>query len=235
MKILCINQFFYPDSFGGVERVAYETMRRLAARGHDVHMVGQRTKPDTPDVEDLFGFTVHRYGRADSRRHFGGRTRDALYRSGRVMSRLFDEHEFDIVMPHHFFPYYTYLRLPRAKATPELMTFHASFWQELKLEGADRSIGKPLESLLFGRLARRTETSCLKHADRIVVLSDFSREQLTSSYPFAREKVIKIPGGVDLERFHPAPDRAAVRRSLGLPPDRPVLFTARRLVPRMGV
>ena len=71
VKILCISQFFYPDSFGGVERVAHETMRRLAARGHEVHVVGQRTKPGTPDVEDLFGFTVHRYGRADSRRHFG--------------------------------------------------------------------------------------------------------------------------------------------------------------------
>ena len=235
MKILCINQFFYPDSFGGVERVAYETMRRLAARGHEVHMVGQRTKPDTPDIEELFGFTVHRYGRADSRRHFGGRTRDALHRSGRVMSRLLDEHKFDVVMPHHYFPYYSYLRLPRPKATPELMTFHASFWQELRLEGAERSIGKPLESFLFGRLARRTETSCLRRADRIVVLSDFSREQLVSYYPFARDKVIKIPGGVDLERFHPARDRAAVRRSLGLRSEGPVLFTARRLVPRMGV
>ncbi len=235
VKILCINQFFYPDSFGGVERVAHETMRRLAARGHEVHVVGQRTKPGTPDVEDLFGFTVHRYGRADSRRHFGGRTRDALRRSRRVMSRLLDEHEFDIVMPHHYFPYYAYLRLPRAKATPELMTFHASFWQELKLEGAERSIGKPLESLLFGRFARRTENACLRRADRIVVLSDFSREQLASYYPFAREKVTKIPGGVDLERFRPATDRAAVRRSLGLPEDRPILFTARRLVPRMGV
>jgi len=151
------------------------------------------------------------------------------------MSNLLDEHEFDIVMPHHYFPYYAYLRLRRAKATPELMTFHASFWQELKLEGAERSIGKPLESLLFGRLARRTENACLRRADRIVVLSDFSREQLASYYPFAREKVIKIPGGVDLERFRPATDRAAVRRSLGLPEDRPVLFTARRLVPRMGV
>ncbi len=235
VKILCINQFFYPDSFGGVERVAYETMRRLAMRGHEIHLVGQRTKPDTPDVEDLFGLTVHRYGRADSRRYFGGRTRDALHRSGRVMSRLLDSTSFDIVMPHHYFPYYAYLRLPRAKVTPELMTFHASFWQELKLEGAERSIGKPLESLLFGRLARRTETSCLKRADRVVVLSDFSREQLVSYYPFAREKVIKIPGGVDLEKFHPAPDRAAVRRSLGLRPEGPMLFTARRLVPRMGV
>jgi glycosyltransferase involved in cell wall biosynthesis len=76
---------------------------------------------------------------------------------------------------------------------------------------------------------------CLRRADRIVVLSDFSRELLASCYPFASNKVVRIPGGVDLEKFHPAPDRAAVRRSLGLPSDRPLLFTARRLVPRMGV
>ncbi len=77
--------------------------------------------------------------------------------------------------------------------------------------------------------------ACLRRADRVVVLSGFSRELLASCYPFARNKVVMIPGGVDLERFHPAPDRVLVRRSLGLPPDRAILFTARRLVPRMGV
>jgi len=235
LKILCINQFFYPDSFGGVERVAYETMRRLAARGHEVHLVGQRMKPDTPDTEELFGLTVHRYGTTRGSRRFGGRTRSALLSSGPVMERLLGEHEFDVVMPHHFFPYYSYLKLAGADAPPAILTFHASFWQELKLEGAERSIGKPLERLLFGRLARQTEAACLRGADRVVVLSDFSRELLGSCYPFARSKVVRIPGGVDLERFHPAADRGAVRETLGLPADRPVIFTARRLVPRMGV
>jgi glycosyltransferase involved in cell wall biosynthesis len=145
------------------------------------------------------------------------------------------EHDFDIALPHHYFPYYAYLGLPGPKPTPEIMTFHASFWQELRLEGAERSIGKPLESLLFGRYARRTETACLARADRVVVLSDFSREQLMSYYPFVRDKIVKVAGGVDLERFRPAEDRSAVRRALGLPVDRPVMFTARRLVPRMGV
>ena len=235
LRILCINQFFYPDSFGGIERVAYETMRRLAARGHEVHMVGQRTRSDTPDVETMFGMTVHRYGSAASRGRFGGRTRDAVMASPPVMARVLDEHEFDVVMPHHCFPYYAFAGLPGSKKTPEILTFHASFWQELKLEGAERSIGKPLESLFFGRFVRRTETTCLKRADRVVVLSEFSREQLTSYYPFAREKVVKIPGGVDLERFRPAEDRGAVRAALCLPGDMRVLFTARRLVPRMGV
>ena len=235
LRILCINQFFYPDNFGGVERVAHETIRRLASRGHEVHLVGQRMKPGTPDVEEMFGFTVHRYGGADSKRRFGGRTFDALRRSGPVLNGLLRDQRFDVVLPHHYFPYYAYLGLSGRKPVPQVMTFHASFWQELRLEGAERSIGKPLESLLFGGLARRTETRCLRAADRVVVLSDFSREQLTSYYPFARDKVVKIPGGVDLARFRPADDRAAVRQSLGLPRDRPVLFTARRLVPRMGV
>jgi glycosyltransferase involved in cell wall biosynthesis len=235
LRILCISQFFYPDSLGGVERVVYETMRQLAERGHEIDLVGQRTKPGTPDVERLFGFTVHRYGSAESRGRFGGRTRDALYESRRVIATLLAERAFDIVVPHHYFPYHAYARVVRRKTLPEVMTFHASFWQELKLEGADRPIGKPLESLLFGGLARRTEIDCLKRADRVLVLSDFSRDQLLSYYPFAEAKVTKIAGGVDLERFHPAPDRLAVRRELRLPIDRPILFTARRLVPRMGI
>jgi len=115
------------------------------------------------------------------------------------------------------------------------MTFHASYWQELRLEGAERKIGKPLESLFFGGYSRRAETACLKRADSIVVLSDFSREQLGSYYAFALPKVVKIPGGVDLTRFRPAEDRNAVRKALRLPDDRQVLFTARRLVPRMGL
>jgi glycosyltransferase involved in cell wall biosynthesis len=235
LRILSINQNFYPDNFGGVERVAHETTRRLADRGHEVHLVGQRMEPGTPDTEELFGLTVHRYGSAGDRRRFGGRTLSALRRSGPVMERLLREHDFDVVLPHHFFPYYSYLGLGSGSGVPSIMTFHASFWQELKLEGAERSLGRHLDQLLLGRLARRTETTCLRSADRIVVLSEFSRELLTGCYPFARSRTVKIPGGVDLERFHPADDRAAVRASLGLPADRPVLFTARRLVPRMGV
>lgn len=235
LRILAINQFFYPDSFGGVERVAYETTRRLVRRGHAVTLVGQRTKPGTPDEEVFEGVRIVRYGDARSRRRFGGRTIDALRSSRPVLSDVLAKEEFDLVLPHHYFPYYSYLGLARANALPEVMTFHASFWQELRLEGAERKIGKPLESLLFGGLARRTETACLRSADRIVVLSEFSREQAVSYYPFTKGKIVGIPGGVDLERFRPAEDRSAVRNRLDLPADRRVVFTARRLVPRMGL
>lgn len=235
LRALCITQNLWPDSRGGVERVAHEMMSRLAERGHTIDLVGHREVEDAPDVEEYRGLTLHRYGAAGDSGRFGGRTLSALRSSRPVMARLLSENDYDVVLPHHFFPYHAYSRIAGRPGVPEIMTFHASFWQELRLEGAERHIGKPLESLLFGGLARRTEMTCLRRADRIVVLSEFSRDQLASYYPFADEKIVKIPGGVDLERFRPSSERAALRDELGLPPDRKVLFTVRRLVPRMGL
>jgi glycosyltransferase involved in cell wall biosynthesis len=235
LRVLSIAQNLMPDSGGGVERVAHEVMKRLALRGHAVDMVGQRRIPGSPDVEDFEGVTLHRYGSADDSKRFGGRTRSALRNSRPVIAGLLSQIRYDVVLPHHFFPYFAYHSVAGPPTVPEIATFHASFWQELKLEGAERSVGKPIESLIFGGLARRTETACLRRADRIVVLSEFSRDQLGSYYPFALDKVVKIPGGVDLERFRPALDRPSLRRELGLPEGRRILFTARRLVPRMGL
>jgi glycosyltransferase involved in cell wall biosynthesis len=49
------------------------------------------------------------------------------------------------------------------------------------------------------------------------------------------EKIVRIPGGVDPERFKPHPDRRALRRALGIDESSLVLLTVRRLVPRMGL
>jgi glycosyltransferase involved in cell wall biosynthesis len=48
-------------------------------------------------------------------------------------------------------------------------------------------------------------------------------------------KIRLVPGGADIERFRPAADKAQIRRELGIAPDRRVLFTVRRLAPRMGL
>jgi glycosyltransferase involved in cell wall biosynthesis len=234
LSILCINQFFYPDHAGGVERVTHETVRRLAARGHSVDLVGLRTRQGTPDTEVIDGVRVHRYGHDRARRAAGHRTAAALFRSGPVVRALVDAKPFDVILSQHYFPYYAYQRAVRRRPGPEVLTFHASYWREHGLEGPDRPVGRPAD-WVFGRFARHTEVACLRRADRVVVLSEFSREQVATYYPFAEAKTLKIPGGVDLERFRPADDRLGAKAALGLPLDRPVLFTARRLVPRMGL
>jgi glycosyltransferase involved in cell wall biosynthesis len=44
-----------------------------------------------------------------------------------------------------------------------------------------------------------------------------------------------IPGGVDLDRFHPASDRMEIRRRLNIPEEKMILLSIRNLVPRMGL
>lgn len=79
------------------------------------------------------------------------------------------------------------------------------------------------------------EGACLRRATRIHVLSNFSAHQLWKLYRIPADRIVKIPGGVDTERFRPASDRNAVRQALGLPACRPVLFTVRNLEARMGL
>jgi glycosyltransferase involved in cell wall biosynthesis len=58
---------------------------------------------------------------------------------------------------------------------------------------------------------------------------------LWRAHGIAADRVDIVPGGVDLNRFCPAVDKAALRNELGIPQDRFVVLTVRNLVPRMGV
>jgi glycosyltransferase involved in cell wall biosynthesis len=90
-----------------------------------------------------------------------------------------------------------------------------------------------------GRLARlllwTIERSCLRRATRIHVLSDFSADLLWRLYGVPSDRIVKIPGGADVERFTPVRNRDDVRRGLGLPEGVPLLLTVRNLEARMGL
>jgi glycosyltransferase involved in cell wall biosynthesis len=73
-----------------------------------------------------------------------------------------------------------------------------------------------------------------RRAAATIVLSHAFKRLLVERYGVRPETVHVVRPGVDLHRFSPG-DRDAARRGLGLPRDRPIAVTARRLVPRMGL
>ena len=58
---------------------------------------------------------------------------------------------------------------------------------------------------------------------------------LIETYAFPEERISVIPGGVNLDLFKPSHSREEVRGRLGLPLDRPIILTVRRLERRMGL
>jgi len=90
----------------------------------------------------------------------------------------------------------------------------------------------------FGIAAiQRMEAEILQFSDALVVESDYTRKLLKARYGGANtDRIEVIPGWVDLTRFQvPKESTAEARQQLGWPIDRPVLFSLRRLEPRMGL
>ena len=86
---------------------------------------------------------------------------------------------------------------------------------------------KTLEPLPWRK--RSIFRGCLRRADRILALSPQTARDLQAAFDVPAEKVRVIPNAIDADVFCPAADRAAVRRSLGLPPEGLLLGTVARL------
>ncbi len=238
MKILILTQNWFPDVLGGSQRVAAEEARELAKRGHEVVVCAERIDATFPLHEQRDGITMWRYGQPWMRRLFGSSVTDALALP-RLIRDLQKKYHFDSVVIHHAYPGYAYLR--SRITVPMLYVFHASSALEAAVEGVTRwkrgvrQLFAPLVRRVFIQFTRNIERAILTRADRVVVFSQFSLKLLRETYPAVVKKAIVLPVGVDTDRFRPAKNRAALRRTLGLDPDTFYFFTVRRLTPRMGL
>ncbi|HUM72499.1 MAG TPA: glycosyltransferase, partial [Chloroflexota bacterium] len=79
------------------------------------------------------------------------------------------------------------------------------------------------------------ETYVIQHvADRLIAATPAEEEQLITLYGADPQKIVIIPPGVDLERFHPL-DKKEAKRRVGIPcGDANILF-AGRIEPLKGV
>ena len=110
-------------------------------------------------------------------------------------------------------------------------TFHAPIHMELLAEHRDRHLlpAPPRPALVT--LARCGERVVARRAAATLVLSRYMQAELTPRSARAWGRAIVIPGGIDAECFCPG---CPVSHAITARAD-PLLFTARRLVPRTGV
>ncbi len=137
---------------------------------------------------------------------------------------------FDVFNPH--FAYYAWAWDRGAVDIPVVTHFHGPWAYEARAERQGRA---PWVTDLIFRAQRSIEQRVYRTSDQFIVLSEAFAHQLRDLYGVPEDRIHVIPGAVDTERFTPAQDKVAVRRQLGLPQDRLVLLTVRRLARRMGI
>jgi glycosyltransferase involved in cell wall biosynthesis len=135
----------------------------------------------------------------------------------RCMARTIRERQLDVVHAHQYTPFfYSALGAVASFARPRVIfTEHGRHYPDV-VSGKRRVVNR----LVFDRLASDINAVCAFSADSLVALDGFRGG-----------RVEVIENGVDLPRYQPAGDRAALKRRLGLDANRRYIVCIARFHP----
>ena len=232
-KLLFIADVSIHRVIGGAERVLFEQTTRLAKKGHSVYLITRRLPEHRQAQETICG--VHEVRCRFNARNPARLVTETWPEVRRQVVQLHDRIRFDIINIHQPITVCGAMRAAGARKIPMVYTCHSLSAEEYISRNAG---GGPANRLLFplNAVARKwTERRVLRSCDRAITLSHYTLEKLRCIHGIPADRVDIVPGGVDLERFCPAVDKAAIRNVLDIPQDRFVVLTVRNLEPRMGL
>jgi glycosyltransferase involved in cell wall biosynthesis len=189
MKIAYVHDVIYPHVKGGAEKRVWEISRRLADRGHEVHIFGMKYW-DGEAVIERDG--VHLHGVCDpGNLYVDGRRsiKTAIRFSSKLLSSF--KGDFDVVDAQQFpyLPCFSAKLFCTLKRTPLVITWHevwGDYWDEY--------LG------WMGIFGERVERLAVRIPDRIIPVSDRVRRDLLSM-GVKSERMVVVPNGVDLEKI----------------------------------
>ena len=186
----------YHPVVGGAERQLRQLAELMIEMGHELHVVTRRW-PGLSANEEIGGVAVHRVGGRGAK---------------------------PVAAAHYVAAAAVRLRALR----PDVIHSHSLFSPALAATAAAGVLGVPLlakpmcggeaDAIAAKRFGRRRMALFRREVDRFVAVSgEIEAELIALGMP--PHRVVRIPNGVDLERFHPVGDgeRAAIRARMDLP------------------
>jgi glycosyltransferase involved in cell wall biosynthesis len=218
-----------PDMLGGLNRYVRELAAALVQSGVPVTVATKRVDPEHPLFEiGRDGVEIHRYDVTPKRSpHF---LVSYPARSARSVWRELDAHRGPGDVVHGHYPLSALTAAARRRQY--VYTFHAPVYREVLSERQNSyRLPRALQRTVV-RGTQEVEKRVLTGAARIALLSEFTRNELAALDPQTAAQADLIPGGLDVHRFSPGPTRRVDDWAAGATD---LLFTARRMAPRMGI
>ncbi len=235
-----VNDLFLPERVGGSEVYTYEISKVLTARGYRIHILTGTGDRSLPKRETKDGLLIHRY--YVMARNIFLLAISSILQTYRLFKELIQETSFDTIIFHHPFPAIGILGSGHLKEKKKIYVFYGPIHQEWacqfhKTKGSStRELLKPIAIPILSLILEKMQRYVLRHVDKVLVLSKYSRDQVNTIFNVSLKKAEVIPGGVNTTRFSPASgDKYTIRDKLNIPHNKIVLLTIRRLTPRMGL
>lgn len=224
----------------GMERMLREQALGLTHLGHRVQIIARMPADDVrPHV---------RIGPVDEWRFAVSGTQDvsillsAIRRSLDVFDRVVQSARPDIVLIHHPLAGLGPIMMRRGAARTWATLCHGlsadTYGASYVEEGAQESTHSGFDAMFRAATTRGrywVEQLVLARSSRVIVLSEWLRDQLVAAHALPSRRIWQIPDAADPERFRPPSDRAGIRQTLGWSGTKTVLFTVRRFVRRRGL
>jgi len=215
-SILTLGTGWFPENPGGLERYIYELTHKLAASQDQVELCGVGLPVDAENTQ------IKLTNLADPDSKISSRLWSI--RNNFKKTRLGKPDAINLHFALYSFPILDIL----PKGIPVTFNFHGPWASESQEEVVNKKFSVWLKEKLI-------EQSTYNRCDRFIVLSKAFGQILHQKYQIPWQKIHIIPGGVDINHFQNNLSRQEARIKLGWPTNRPILFTSRRLVHRMGI
>jgi len=218
----------------GCSNLAYEEAKYLAAAGNEVWLVAPAVSPNAPACERREGVNLLRYS-VPQFQVLNPRRAWAHQVGARAILERFVRGPVDVVHGHVPLSFQAACDLYGSQAKT-CYTVHSPVAKEMEIEWPKKGVAGWLRHGVGLPWLNRIERGCLARSQRVTAFSEFTKDLLIQAHgERLAGKITVIPGWVDLNRFTIVADRQTAKLQLGWPTDRPVLFTLRRLVPRVGI
>ena len=214
-SILFLGLGWFPNIAGGLERYIYELTQQLVNNQDQINLCGI----DLPNININNKFRLTNLCQSNLS------TLHRLY-SVRKNFKKINLGNVDAINLH--FALYSFPILDLLpQEIPITFNFHGPWAYESYTEG-DSKISIFIKKILV-------EKRVYQRCNRFIVLSQAFSNILHQKYQIQKDKIHVIPGGVNIDKFQPDLSRLQAREKLGWYLDRPIIFTSRRLIYRVGV
>ncbi len=203
---------------GGMNVYVLQTAMELGRRGHKVDVYTRYHDPRDPQIVELAENTriIHLKAGpyAEDKESLPSHIPEFLA----SLHRFQDTHNlrYDLIHSHYWLSGQVATALSRQWQVPHVACFHTLAKIKQRARAGE---SEPLRRITG-------EGEVMAHADAIVGLSRFEKEDMVRLYGAPPHRVHVIPAGVDLSMFQPM-DRAVARQRLGLGNKRVILYVGR--------
>lgn len=218
------------DPIGGLQTQTWRLTKAIDRRGHrqtvlTSHIPGARRHVQVSKAAQAISLGPDLPGWLASRTH-------GLSWFPAVLWSLW-RHRKTVDLVHIHYNHWIWCRLltvaARAMGKPVVVSFNTDLW-------VSKLAARPKPGLLHG-LALRVERATLRHAHRVIALTNTQADQLATDLAIPRNRLSIVPDAIDAPAYRDALDRSGLdgfRNAFQIPPDRQIVVYIGRIRTEKG-